>query len=313
MSTEHVSPVLAALAGTAAIGLGVWLLVLLDLALAGRRRLDGELLLAPLRGAARLLGTESRRTEVTDRSAWLIGPVLVLAVCFAVLAALPLAPGTIGAEIDSGLVLYQGLLGLVPIGVHLTGWGPNSPYPLVGGFRFVGQYLAYEMPFILTVIAVALPARSLELADVVAAQEGLWNVVLQPLGFAIYVAAALGITFYGPLALPQGRDLAGGVEAELSGAHRLVWLLARWTLLLTVSVFAVPLFLGGWSGPVLPPMVWTVLKALAVAAVLVGVRGRLATIAPERFLAWAWKALIPLSFVNIFVTGVILLVFPRMP
>lgn len=312
-STEHAPPLVAAAVGTAAIAAGVWLLVVLDLALAQARPLRAGLLLEPFRGGARLLAQEVRRTEVPDTSVWLLGPALVLVTGFMVLSVVPLAPGAVGAELGSGLLFFQGMLALVAVGVFLTGWGPNSPYPLVGGYRMVAQYLAWEMPFIMAVITVGLTARSLDLADVVSVQAGLWNVALQPIGFLVYLVAGLAISFWGPLALPQGRDLAGGVAAELAGAHRLVWLLARWVLLLTVSVFAVPLFLGGWLGPVLPPVAWTVVKALAVAALLVYLRGRVARVSSERFASWSWTVLLPLAFFNLFLTGVVLLAFPRSP
>lgn len=194
--------------------------------------------------------------------------------------------------------------------VYLAGWGPNSKYPLIAGYRFIGLMLAYEMPWAITIIAVSLPAGSLQLGAIVAAQSHLWNIVLQPLGFLLYLICALGIAFWGPLNVVSSSDLAGGVDVELSGAPLLVWQLGHYGLLLAVSAFAVPLFLGGSAGPWLPGPLWTVLKTLLIATLLLWISHRLPRIELEQFMKWAWILLIPLALLNIFLVGGILLLWP---
>lgn len=305
------------LAGPAALGLvalGVWLLAAFETALAARAagtRPGPAALLAPLAAGALHLRREFRPTEHPDLALWLAAPVLLLTLTLTALSVLPLAPGWAGAQLPIGLVFFTAQFALVIPAVFLAGWAPNSKYPQLAGYRFVGLFLAYEMPFAITLIATALPAGSLALPDIVAAQHtGVWNVLTQPLGFVVYLLCVLGIAFYGPLDVVSRADLAGGVEAELSGAPLGLWRFARRALLLASAAFGAVLFLGGGAGPLLPAWLWTLLKTGALAALLVWVRVRVPVLALERVMAWAWVALIPLSLVNLFVLGLLVLCFP---
>ncbi|HEX5796170.1 MAG TPA: NADH-quinone oxidoreductase subunit H, partial [Geminicoccaceae bacterium] len=153
----------------------------------------------PLRSGLRLLFKEARPTEVPDRALWRGAPVLLVGLVLAALAVMPLAPDLIGADLSVGVVYLTAMFALVMVAVFAAGWGPNSKDPLSAGYRFIGLMLAYEMPFAITIIAVALPAESLALGDIVAAQKAiLWNVVLQPMGFLIYLVCALAVAFWGP-------------------------------------------------------------------------------------------------------------------
>jgi NADH-quinone oxidoreductase subunit H len=210
-----------------------------------------------------------------------------------------------------GVVYFTAIFALVMVAVFAAGWGPNSKYPLIAGYRFIGLMLAYEMPFAITIIAVALPAESLALGDIVAAQKAiLWNVVLQPVGFLIYLLCALAVAFWGPFDVIDSADLAGGAELEMGGAPLAVWRFGHYALLLATSAFAVPLFLAGGHGPWLPPAFWSVLKVLLVGSVLVALRHLLPRLRLDRFMKVAWIFLIPLSLVNLFLVGLLILLFP---
>lgn len=298
-----------ALLALALVMLGVWWLAALDGWLGGRATAAGALA-APLRSAARDLFKEFRCTEAPDRVLWLGGPLLLVTAVLAALAVMPLAPGLIGADLSVGVVYFTALFALVTVAVFATAWGPNSKYSLIAGYRFVGLMLAYEMPFAITLIAVALPAQSLALGRIVAEQQTLlWNIALQPLGFLIYLVCALALSFWGPLGVIDSRDIAGGAELELSGAPRLVWRFGHYALLLALAALAVPLFLGGGAGPLLPDAAWTIVKTLAMGAGLLFAAHRLARLKLDRFMEWAWIFLIPLSLFNIFLVGLVMLVF----
>lgn len=288
---------------------GVWLLALADRH-CSRRMAEDSVPTGWVRDALRQLVKEFRPTEHPDLPLWLAAPVLLLTAVLGALAVLPLAPTWIGADLSVGVVFFTAQFALVAVAVFLAGWGPNSKYPLLGAYRFIGLMLAYEMPLAITIIAVALPAQSLQLGSIVAAQKAYWNVVLQPLGFGIYFLCALAVSFWGPFNQVSGRDLAGGVEAELSGAPRLLWRIGHHALLLSVSAFAVPLFLGGGAGPGLPAPLWTVLKALLLAWTLIWLSHRLPRVPLEKFMRFAWVGLIPLSLFNLFWVGFILLMWP---
>jgi len=189
--------------------------------------------------------------------------------------------------------------------VWLVGWGTNSAFALVGGYRFLAQGLAYELPHMFALITAALAAHSLDLREIAAAQDGLWFGVWMPVAFATYLLSALAMAFWGPLGHPVGNDLAGGAMAELSGPDRLVFSAGRYGLLTVAAAIAVPLFLGGGAGPLLPGWLWSLVKTCAVLALLVWVRQRLPVLRMDRFMEVAWTVLIPAVLLQMLVVGIV--------
>lgn len=279
----------------------------------GAARADGRpvqvsLLLTPLREAARLLFKQRMTTRMPDATSWRIGGAMVPVLALLASAVIPLAPGVVLSDLSIGVVWWTAFMALLWVAVFLTGWGANSAYPLVAGYRFVAQALAYEMPLAITVITVGLAAESLQLGAIAAAQDGLWYAVWIPVGFVVYLITGAAVSFWGPFSTPMGTDAAGGVVAELSGVDRLVFLAGRYLVLASVAAFAVPVFLGGGAGPLLPDAVWSILKALAVLALLVAARWRIPQIRMDRFEEFAWVVLIPVTLVQLFVVCVIVLI-----
>jgi NADH-quinone oxidoreductase subunit H len=263
----------------------------------------------PFRQAALLLVQRSARTERPDSGAWALAPALLGALAAAGMLAVPLAPGSF--EVEAGIVLFGAAMALVMVAVYLHGWAPNALLPLLGGYRFVAQALSYEMPLALVLIAAALPAESLSVGAIVRSQDELWNVVRQPLGLPIYLIAALGLAFHGPLGLPDAADLAGGTEAEVSGVALLLWRIARAAVLVAVAAMGAAVFLGGWQGPWLPGPAWVAVKTLALLAVLILTGHLLARVRLERFVVVSWVILIPLALVDVFASGLLLILSDR--
>lgn len=261
----------------------------------------------PVRDGALLLLTRRSTTERPDAQAWALAPAIVTAMAAAAVAAVPFSREVAVADVADGIVLIGAAFALVMVGVYLHGWSSNSPMPLLGGYRFIALALSYEMPLALVLIAAALPAESLSVGVIVASQDVLWNVVRQPLGLPIYLIAGLGLATWGPLNMADGADLAGGTTVETSGPARLVWELARRSVVVAVAVVGAAVFLGGWQGPLLPGAIWMVLKTLALVVVLSALGHRIARIRPERFVVVAWTVLIPLALVDVFVSGALAL------
>jgi NADH-quinone oxidoreductase subunit H len=130
-------------------------------------------------------------------------------------------------------------------------------------------------------------------------------VVWMPLAFAVFCAGVLGFSVWGPLAAPAGADLAGGVLAELSGVDRWLLLAGRYALLAAGAAVAVPLFLGGGAGPVLPGWLWVPVKAVVLLGALVWLRRRVPLARPVRFLEVGWLVLLPASLVQLLVVAVV--------
>jgi len=258
----------------------------------------------PATAALRLVQARTT-TERPDARAWALAPALYLGLAATALSVVPLAPGWVAADVDAGLVLFAAALSLVVIPVFLNGWSSNSVFPLVGAFRFIAQALSYEMPSLLALLSVSVPASSLAIDDIVVSQQDVWNVVRIPLGLPLFLFAAAGLSFWGPVNLPDGADLAGGTQAEASGAHLLFWSGARAAMLVATAAMAAAAFGGGWLGPVLPGWAWMVAKTLVLLVVLVASGHLAARVRPERYVVVSWAVLIPLALVNVMIAAAV--------
>ena len=262
-----------------------------------------SLLLDPAREGLRLLVKARTTTPMPDAVLWRLGPAIVVMAPVLAATVIPLAPGRAVADLGIGIVWWTAMMALLWVGVFMAGWGANAAYPLLGGYRYAALALAYEMPLAIVVITIALPAESLQVSQIVAAQADLWFIAIAPVGFAIYVMAAAAMAFWGPFALPTASDLGGGVLAALSGVDRLLFLIGQRLVLVVASAFAVPLFLGGHHGPLLPGWLWLVLKTLAMLALIVSLRHLLPRLRIDRFEEFAWIVLIPLALAQLFVVA----------
>jgi NADH-quinone oxidoreductase subunit H len=221
-------------------------------------------------------------------------------------AVLPLGERPV-ADLSIGVVWFNAMEVLAWATVWMVGWGSNSALGLVGGYRFVAQGLAYELPHMFAIITAALGAESLRLTAIVDAQQGLWFVVIMPVAFVVYLMSAAAMAFWGPFDAPVARDVAGGAAAELSGVDRLVFTGGRWLLLVVAAAMAVPLFLGGGAGPVLPSWAWVAVKTAGVLALLLWLRHRFPTVRMDRYVEFAWVVLIPLTIAQALAVALVVL------
>ncbi|MGC5345569.1 NADH-quinone oxidoreductase subunit H [Streptomyces sp. AM 4-1-1] len=261
---------------------------------------------APVREVVRLLVRQPRRTTAMDVTLLRIGVVLLPTTAVLAAAVLPLGFRAVG-DPDIGVVWFNALEALAWAAVWLTGWASNSALALIGGYRFLAQGLAYELPHMFALTTAALGAGSLRVGGVVDAQAGLWFVVWMPVAFVVYLVSAMAMAFWGPFDQPVGRDVSGGAGAELSGADRVLFFGGRWLLLVVAAAVGVPLFLGGGHGPWLPGWAWVLVKTAAVLAVLVRVRHLVPAVRMDRYTEIAWLVLTPLTVLQALVVAVVVL------
>lgn len=290
--TETV-PALWAIAAAALLGLLMYYAAAMDTSVS-----------APLCEGARLLRQRRRVTVAADRLLWRIGGGGLIVVALLMIAVVPLGRWTL-FDFDVGVVWFNAMDVTVWALVWLAGWGTNSSYPLVGGYRFLAQALGYELPLMFALVAPAIAAQSLNVGVVAAAQHGLWFVVWMPLAFIVYCLGVVGFSVWGPLSAAVGTDIAGGVEGELSGVDRLLFTAGRYALLAAGAAFAVPLFLGGGAGPLLPAWLWVIVKTVALLTILVWVRRWIPLLRPDKFMEVGWMVLLPLVLVQDLVVAVI--------
>jgi NADH-quinone oxidoreductase subunit H len=268
---------------------------------AGVHRFDN-----PVRSAAGLLVQQRRRTLAADSVLLRSGGVTLVVAGVLASVATPLGHWVVG-DFAVGVVWFNAMEVVAWAAVWLVGWGANSAFGLIAGYRFVVQGLAYELPHMFALITAALGAGSLRVGDIVAAQDGLWFVVWMPVAFVVYLMSVLAMAFFRPFDQPVARDAAGGVLAELSGVDRLVFVAGRWLLLVSGAAMAVPLFLGGGHGPFLPDWSWSLIKTAGVLALLVWTGRRVPTIRMERFQEISWIVLVPATLVQALVVSIVVI------
>ncbi len=291
------------------LGAVTWAVVAWDAVLAGRAAGSPALVGAvgvPGREVARLLVGQRRRTLAADTVLGRAGGAALPVAALLAAAVLPLGERPV-ADLSVGVVWFNAMEVVAWAAVWMVGWGSNSALGLVGGYRFVAQGLAYELPHMFAIITAALGAESLRLTTIVDAQADRWFVVIMPVAFAVYLMSAAAMAFWGPFDAPVGRDVAGGAAAELSGVDRLVFAGGRWLLLVVAAAMAVPLFLGGGAGPLLPAWAWVAVKTAAVLALLVWLRHRFPVLRMDRYTEFAWIVLIPLTIAQALVVALVVL------
>ncbi len=269
-------------------------------------------LAAPLLAGIALLGRESIVPRKPDRIFFEVGPVLLLISAILAAAVLPLSPDLIITDLATGALFINAALVYVLVALLMAGWGADGAYAMIGGWRFLGQLIAYAMLIVMPITAVVMRAESLLTTQIVVSQANVWNIVYQPLGFVLFFIAALALAFLPPFDLPTAKgELAGGVEAEYSGVRLAIFRLGRLALIITLATATVIFYLGGWQGPWLPPWSWSAIKILAVSASMLLAGRMMPRIREADLLAWCWKLGIPLALLNIFLVGILVLVIPQ--
>ncbi|MDT0303697.1 NADH-quinone oxidoreductase subunit H [Streptomonospora wellingtoniae] len=261
-------------------------------------------LAAPAREAAGLLLRRPRTVPGADTLLWRAGIATVPVAAVMAVLVVPLGGPAI-ADLSIGVVWFNAMEVLLWGGMWLAGWGANSVWGLVGGYRYLAQGLAHELPHMFALTTAALGAGSLRVSDIAAAQRDLWFVLVMPVAFAVYLVSALAMSLRPPFDHPAGADAAGGAAAEPAGPDRLVLLAGRHLMLAAAAAMAVPLFLGGGAGPLLPGWTWSLFKTAAVLALLVWAGGRLPTVRMERFAEAGWVVLLPLVLLQALAVSVL--------
>ncbi len=242
-----------------------------------------------------------------DRAAYILAPLVVFVTTVVVYVVIPFSPNLVGRDINMGILLVFAVSSIATIGIFMGGWGSNNKYSLLGAMRVAAQIVSYEVPLLLSVLGVFMLAQTLSLKGIVQAQAGLWYVVLQPLGFVIYVIAGIAEVNRLPFDIPEAEsELVAGFHTEYSGLRFAFFFLAEYANMFVMAALATVLFLGGWHGPVLPGFVWFILKASLFMFLMVWLRGTYPRLRVDQMMSFCWKILLPLAFLNLLITGLVM-------
>ena len=243
-----------------------------------------------------------------DRAVFVLAPAVVFAAGLMGFAILPVAATVAVVHLNIGVLYFLAVVSLGAYGVVLAGWSSRSKYPLLGGLRAVAQTLTYEVFMGLSLMGVVMMAGSFDLRDIVEAQAGLWFCVPQILGLIVFFIAGLAEAHRSPFDLPEAdSELVAGYHSEYSGMKFGMFLVGEYLSITLISAMIAVLFFGGWQGPLLPPVVWFLLKTFAFIVLFILMRAALPRPRYDQLMALGWKLLLPLSLLNLLVTGGLLL------
>ena len=265
-------------------------------------------LLQTIADVLKLLLKEDIIPAKADKPIFIIAPVIAFAPSFMVLAIISWSENIAGADLNIGVLYFVGISSLTTIGVLMGGWSSNNKYSLMGSMRSIAQMISYEIPLVLAIIGVVILAGSLNLRDIVFAQQemGVWFIIPQFLGFVIYMIAAIAELNRSPFDLPEAEsELVSGYHTEYSGFRMAFFFLSEYVYAIAIAALATTLFLGGWLGPVLPGVVWFLLKMSLFMFLWFWLRATLPRVRVDQLMAFGWKVLIPLALLNIVITAVI--------
>lgn len=275
--------------------------------------------LQPFADILKLLMKEDLRPRLADPLLFTAAPVLMVAPVFIILAIVPFGRDSFLADLNVAVLFFIGVTTVSTLAVFLAGWGSGNRYALIGAVRAVAQLVSYEVPMVLSLVGVLLLAGSMSLVGVVEAQR-LPFIVLQPLGFFIFLLAASAEMNWSPFDLLEAEsELTAGFHTEYSGAKFALFQLAEMGSVVVFSGIIATLFLRGWENPfgpigwpeVLPTHVWFLLKVFAIFFLLVWVRATVVRLRVDQVMAFAWKVLFPLAVINMFVTAALVVVWPE--
>jgi len=245
-----------------------------------------------------------------DKVVHLLAPIVALTPAFMIFAVLPFQNGAVLADLNIGILYVVAISSVSTVGVFMAGWGSSGKYSLLGAMRNVAAVVSYEIPLGLSIIGVVLLAGSLSLNSIVQAQN-IPFILLQPLGFLLFFIAGCAEIDRSPFDLMEAdSELVAGFHTEYSGVKFVIFYLTEYAEAVAISAVITTLFLGGWRGPGLPPWLWFTLKTFIVFFVMVWTRTTLPRVRIDQLMALAWKFLLPLALINLFITAAQVLAWP---
>jgi NADH-quinone oxidoreductase subunit H len=236
-----------------------------------------------------------------------IAPAITVVTTLMSFSVIVFAPGITVVDLGIGVLLFLAMSSLGVYSLALAGWSSDNKYSLLGGLRAAAQMLSYELFVGLSLMGVVMLAGSFRIADIVEAQRGLWFCGPQFVGFVIFFIAGLAETHRLPLDLPEAdNELVAGYHSEYSGMKFGLFFLGEYIGITLISAMITTFFFGGWLGPVLPGLLWFLIKTFFFICVFIALRAALPRPRYDQLMSISWKLLLPLALLNLLITGAIL-------
>ena len=273
-------------------------------------------LLQPLADAVKLISKEHYHPRAAIPALYYMAPAIVVFTGVATLAIIPFGNvqdgfGLYGIDVPIGILYFFAFGSIAFYGLLLGGWASGSKYSFLGAMRAAAQLISYEISMGLALLGAIMMAGSLSLVSIVEAQNQIWYVIPQFVGFLIFLVAGFAETNRAPFDLPEAdAELVAGYGTEYGGMRYGSYAMAEYIEMFVISAVAVTFFLGGWHGPGpgwLDP-IWVVVKIFAFLFLFMWVRATLPRVRYDQLMSLGWKVLLPLATLNVLVTAILVTV-----
>ena len=275
--------------------------------------------LQPLADLIKLVTKEDTVPGQAEKAIFLYAPAVIAMTSLLIFAVIPFGSDLIlfgrkiplvVSDLNVGLLFFIALSSIGVYGVALGGWASNSKYSLIGGIRGAAQLISYEVSLGLSLVPIVMLAGSFSLVDIVNAQARYPFILVQPVSFILFFISAVAEIKRIPFDLPEAEnEIIAGYHTEYSGMRFGLFFLGEYITMVVLGALVAIFFWGGWRGPLLPPLIWFLLKVFAIVFILMWARATLPRLRYDQLMHLGWKILIPISLLNIIVTGGVALVF----
>ncbi len=258
----------------------------------------------------KLVGKEDIKPAKADAVAWRAAVYVTVVAMVIAWSPIPWSESLIFSNVAISLLVIFAFSAIAPLGEILAGWGSNNKYSLYGGVRAAALDVSYEIPMAFALLSVIMMTGSVNTQEIVMAQEGLWYIVPQILGFGIFFVAALAKAGLVPTDLGESEsELVAGFTTEYSGMRFGMFFVILFSNVMFISALMTMLYFGGWQPlfglDMIPGVFWFLLKALLLCFVVFWVWSSLPRVRVDQYLNVAWKAMLPISLVNFILTAVL--------
>ncbi|SFG40378.1 NADH dehydrogenase subunit H [Desulfotomaculum arcticum] len=283
----------------------------------GPNRVGPKGLLQTTADIGKLISKEIIIPKKADLALFLLSPVLIFVPTLMVFAVIPLGKNMAAIDMNIGVFYLLAIASLSTLIFWIGGWASNSKYSLIGAMRVVAQMVSYELPLVLGILGVIMIVGSLNMNDIIAAQEHTWFIFTQPIAFLIYFIAAVAETNRCPFDLVEGEsEIINGPYTEYGGMAFAMFFLAEYANMLVICAMATVFFFGGWHAPFglifIPSWVWFFLKMYVLMFLVMQLRWTYPRIRVDQLMGFSWKILVPLALANIFITGIGMKIYQAM-
>lgn len=271
----------------------------------------------PVADGIKALTKEDIVPRNADRVVHFLAPLVLLVTVFMGFAVLPMGRNMVLADMDAGLLFFFAMGAATELAIFMAGWSSRNKYSLLGAMRGIAQMISYEVVLLLSAVSVVMIGGSLSLPKIVEAQNSYSGIfphwyIFTPwglVGFLLFGIAATAETNRSPFDLPEGEsEIIAGYHTEYSGFKFAIFFIGEYLAMFSLSGMATTLFLGGWSAPLsilgfVPSWIWFFGKVMVFIFVFIWMRGTLPRLRQDQLMNFAWKFVLPLALLNLFVTA----------